>query len=253
MATAFVVSSRSLAVAPGAADVAAWRTAGHATSFFALQHLWDTVWSIDAAAAELNEANIMVAQSLRERAERGDLEATVLLLGAASWCASAGPLLLQHEGTRGAPAACLSRFGADIDSRESLDWAIFRWTMQLANAGLKDATLYASVLGREQLFVSVSPAAALSAETLEVTERLRGQLIGQLQSMVGDGSADAASELNSYYLKAVASRGGANRGSAADREPVSALARYYAALTERLDPTRSGLIELTEEWIQQRI
>jgi hypothetical protein len=227
-------------------DSAALRAASNPTPFFALQNLWDTVWSIDAVAAEINESNIMLAPSLRERAERGDLEATVLLLGAASWCASAGPLSMQHEGTRGAPAACLSRFGADIDSRESLDWAIFRWTMQLANAGLHEATLYASVLGREQLFVSASSETASDqttrgTEATETAEQLRGQLIAQLQSMVAAGSADAASELNSYYLKAIAMG-----------VPDTTLARYYARVTERLDPARGGLVELTEEWIRER-
>lgn len=64
--------------------------AGSPTSFLALQNLWDTVWTIDAAAAEINETNIVEARALREQAERGELEATVLLLGAAGWCASAG-------------------------------------------------------------------------------------------------------------------------------------------------------------------
>jgi hypothetical protein len=237
---------RHLAVAP--ANTPAVRTSATAgASFFALQNLWETVWSIDATAAELNEANIMDALALRERAERGDLEATVLLLGAAGWCASAGPLSLQHEGVRGAPAACLARFGADIDSRERLEWAIFRWTMQLANAGLKDATLYASVLGREQLFAPAAMAANAGVSS-DVATTLRAQLIGQLQSMVGDGSADAASELNSYYLKAITD------GQSPRNEPTSTtLARYYAELTEKLDPTRIGMVELTEDWIRQRL
>ncbi len=223
------------------------RIAGSPAPFFALQALWDTVWSIDASAAKINESNIKLALSLRERAERGDLEATVLLLGAASWCASAGPLSMQQEGSRGAPAACLSRFGADIDSRESLDWAIFRWTMQLASSGLHEATLYASVLGREQLFVSASPAmialaqATPDMQATEIAEQLRGQLISQLQSMVSAGSADAASELNSYYLKAIAMG-----------VPDTTLARYYARVAEWLDPARGGLVELTEEWIRER-
>jgi hypothetical protein len=227
------------------------QTTGNTATFVALQNLWETVWSIDAAAVEVNEANIMAALALRERAERGDLEATVLLLGAAGWCASAGPLALLHEGVRGAPAACLSRFGSDIDSRESLDWAIFRWTMQLANAGLADATLYASVLGREQLFATLSSSITTNAdavETTDTTDQLRAQLIGQLQSMVERGSPDAASELNSYYLSAIAY--GRTKGILeSEIAPTSALARYYAALTERLDPTRAGIVELTEEWI----
>jgi hypothetical protein len=229
------------------ADAPSRRAASSPAPFFALQTLWDTVWSIDATAAEINESNIMLALSLRERAERGDLEATVLLLGAASWCASAGPLSMQHAATRGAPAACVSRFGRDIDSRESLDWAIFRWTMQLANSGLDEATLYASVLGRELLFTSASsPTIAVaytspSTEAAETAELLRGQLISQLQSMVAAGSADAASELNGYYLKAIAV--GA---------PEATLARYYAHVAERLDPARGGLVDLTEEWIRER-
>ena len=221
--------------------------AGSRTSFLALQNLWDTVWTIDAAAAEVNEANIVEARALREQAERGDLEATVLLLGAAGWCVSAGPLSLQQEGTRGVPSACLSRFGADIDSRESLDRAIFRWTMQLANAGLPDATLYASVLGREQFFVPQLAVGAMpdgtgqAQEVADMTETLRSQLIGQLQSMVSSGSADAASELNSYYLRPVS-----------EGEPDAALARHYARVTELLDPARNGLVELTETWIRER-
>lgn len=242
------IVNSNLAINPASRDERnASAAEGSPSSFLALQNLWETVWSIDAAAAEINEANIVEAKPLRERAERGDLEATVLLLGAAGWCASAGPLLLQQDGARGGPSACVSRFGADIDSRESLDRAIFRWTMQLANAGLSDATLYASVLGREQLF---APALAVGAQLgragqvpddADVTERLRGQLIGQLQTMVSKGSVDAASELNGYYLKAVA-----------EGEPHAALARHYASVAERLDPARIGLSELTEEWIRER-
>lgn len=244
-----IVSARhGLAVSPSSASVIT-------QPFLALQNLWDTVWSIDATAAELNEANIMQAWSLREKAERGDLEATVLLLGAAGWCVAAGPLALQHDGVRGAPAACLSRFGPDIDSRDSLDWAIFRWTMQLSNAGFKEATLYASVLGRSLFFAPSSPVdktRANAAAEPDVTETLRAQLIGQLQSMVAEGSADAASELHSYYLSAIAydrTRNVAGLGGTSDSE----MARHYAAITEQLDPTRSGMIELTETWIQQHL
>lgn len=235
--------------------VSATGAAVSAQPFLALRNLWDTVWSIDATAAELNEPNIMQALLLRARAERGDLEATVLLLGAAGWCASAGSLALQYDGVRGAPAACLSRFGPDIESRESLDWAIFRWTMQLSNAGFKEATLYASVLGREQLFAPLSSIAEppdVAAARLETMETLRAQLIGQLQSMVADGSADAASELHSYYLSAIA-HSRVRYAAAIGAEPDSVLARYYAVVTERLDPTRAGMIELTEAWILQHL
>ena len=115
-----------------------------------------------------------------------------------SWCAHAGPLASQWDtidGTRS--SACSERFGADMTSQNSLEWAIFRWTMTLANAGFKDATLYASVRGRELLFAG--------SETVEAegVESLRNQLISQLQSMAMTGSADAPSELNSYYMRAV--------------------------------------------------
>ena len=65
--------------------------------------------------------------------------------------------------------------------------------------------------------------------------------LGQMQSMAASGSADAASELNSYYMKAV------EIGESAAVE-----ARYYADLTERLDSARTGLVEVTDEWIVTR-
>ena len=105
----------------------------------------------------------------------------------------------------------------------------------LANAGFQDALLYASVRGRDQLF-----APSLAADP-EVVASLRSQLIGQLQSLAATGSADAASELNSYYMKAV------EIGESAAVE-----ARYYADLTERLDSARTGLVEVTDEWIVTR-
>ena len=204
--------------------------------FAELQARWESVWSIDVASAELNEANIDRALELRARADQGDLDAVVELIGAASWCASAGPLSSQRESADGTrPPLCAERFGADIASHGALDWAIFRWTMVLANAGFQDALLYASVRGRDQLF-----APSLAADP-EVVASLRSQLIGQLQSMAASGSADAASELNSYYMKAV------EIGESAAVE-----ARYYADLTERLDSARTGLVEVTDEWIVTR-
>ena len=204
--------------------------------FAALQARWESVWSIDVAAAEQNEANIGRGLELRARAELGDLDAVVELIGAASWCASAGPLASQQQNADGTrPPPCAERFGADIASPDALEWAIFRWTMMLANAGFQDATLYASIRGRDLLFT------ATSTLDVEAIESLRSQLIGQLQSMVATGSADAASELNGYYLKAVEI--GAHEAEQA---------RHYARLTEQLDPTRSGLVELTDDWIVTR-
>ena len=210
--------------------------ARQAQAFAGLQARWESVWSIDVASAELNEANIDRAPELRARADRGDLDAVVELIGAASWCASAGPLSSQRESADGTrPPPCAERFGEDIASHGALEWAIFRWTMLLANAGFQEALLYASVRGRDQLF-----APPLAAD-LEVVSSLRSQLIGQLQSLAATGSADAASELNSYYMKAV------EIGEAAAVE-----ARYYADLTERLDPARTGLVEVTDDWILTR-
>ena len=211
-------------------------SASLAFPFAALAAQWESVWSIDIASAERNEANIDRARDLRILAEEGDLDAVVELIGAASWCASAGPLASQRDNTDGTrPPPCSERFGADIASHQALEWAIFRWTMMLANAGFQDATLYASVRGRDLLF------AASSATDPELAETLRSQLIGQLQSMASTGSADAASELNSYYMRAVeTSESGAEQ------------ARFYARLTEQLDPTRSGLVEVTDDWIVAR-
>ena len=203
--------------------------------FAGLQARWETVWGIDVTSAELNEANIDRALDLRTRAEQGDLDSVVLLIGAASWCASSGPLSTQRASIEGTPTLCADRFGADIASHGALEWAIFRWTMLLANAGFQDALLYASVRGRDQLF------APPRAADPEVVASLRSQLIGQLQSLAASGSADAASELNSYYMKAV------EIGESAAVE-----ARYYADLTERLDPERTGLAEVTDDWIVTR-
>lgn len=214
----------------------AMQIARQAQPFAGLEARWDSVWSIDVASAELNEANIDRALILRDRAEHGDLNAVVELIAAASWCASADPLSSQRDSADGTrPPPCAERFGADIASHRSLEWAIFRWTMMLANAGFQEALLYASVRGRDQLFVP-----PLAADP-EVVASLRSQLIGQLQSMAASGSADAASELNSYYMKAV------EIGESATVE-----ARYYADLTERLDPKRTGLAEVTDDWIVAR-
>lgn len=204
--------------------------------FAALAAQWESVWSIDIASAERNETNIGRAQELRTLAEHDDFDAVVELIGAASWCMSAGPLASQRENTDGMrPPPCFERFGADITSHNELEWAIFRWTMMLANAGFHDATLYASIRGRDLLF-----AASPTADP-ELAESLRNQLIGQLQSMASTGSADAASELNSYYMRAVeTSESGAEQ------------ARFYAKLTEQLDPARSGLVAVTDDWIVAR-
>ena len=210
--------------------------AQRAQPFARLQARWESVWSIDVASAEQNEDNIDRALDLRAQAERGDLEAVVELIGAASWCASAGPLASQRESADGTrPPPCAERFGADIASHDALEWAIFRWTMMLANAGFHDATLYASVRGRDLLF------APSSASETEDVESLRSQLIGQLQSLALTGSADAASELNGYYMRAVETG-----GNGAEQ------ARYYAKLTEHLDPARTGLVEVTDDWIVTR-
>ena len=203
--------------------------------FARLQARWDAAWSIDVTSAELNETNIDRALDLRARAEEGDLEAAVELIGAASWCASSGPLSTQRASIEGTQTLCADRFGTDIDSHGALEWAIFRWTMLLANAGFQEALLYASVRGRDQLFAPV-----LAADP-EVVASLRSQLIGQLQSMAATGSADAASELKGYYMKAV------EIGQSAAVE-----ARYYADLTERLDPARKGQMEVTDDWIVTR-
>ena len=238
-----IVSSTSLAHSPRRQhretpterSMSVRETARQTAPFAGLQARWETVWSIDVTSAELNEANIDRALDLRARAERGDLEAAVELIGAASWCASSGPLSTQRASIEGTQTLCADRFGADIASHGALEWAIFRWTMMLANAGFQEAILYASVRGRDQLF-----APPLAADP-EVVASLRSQLLGQLQSMAASGSADAASELNSYYMKAV------EIGESAAVE-----ARYYADLTERLDSARTGLVEVTDDWIMTR-
>ena len=217
-------------------DASTTHIARQAQPFAGLQARWESVWSIDVASAEQNETNIDRALDLRASAERGNLDAVVELIGAASWCASAGPLASQRENADGSrPPPCAERFGADIASHDALEWAIFRWTMLLANAGFHDATLYASVRGRELLFTSIPESDA------EVVESLRSQLISQLQSMALTGSADAASELNGYYMKAVETG-----------ESGAEQARYYAKLTEHLDPSRRGLVEVTDECIVTR-
>lgn len=106
-----------------------------------LRQRWDAAWSTDISAAELNVAHLHNAAALIERAERGDLDATVDLVGADIWCLTAGPLATITDPVGDDQRACFERFGADIASRERLERATFTWVLRLATAGVEDATL----------------------------------------------------------------------------------------------------------------
>jgi hypothetical protein len=195
-----------------------------------IQQRWDSLWQVDATAAETNVRHLQSALSLIERAERGDLEATLDLMGAATWCLSAGPMtnvadVVDATETRGnARVPCYERFGGDLASRERLERASFGWLMQLVNAGLEDAALYASALTRG---IGADVLGGVNDEP-EIRDMQRAQIMGQLHSIALRGSADAASELNGHY-----------GGDSYLTRPNAALAAFYARLTETLDPARA--------------
>lgn len=194
------------------------------SSLAAIRNRWDTSWSTDVAAAELNVANLYNTATLVARADTGDLEATVDLVAAATWCLTGGPLTNITELVNDERRPCFERFGEARASRERLERASFAWVVRLAAAGVEDATLYASALTR-----GVGPELLGGPDNdREIGDQQRALLIGQLQTLVERGSADAASELHGHWS-----------GSSALRLSDERLTRYYAALTEQLDPTRS--------------
>lgn len=195
-----------------------------ATSLAAVSSRWDAMWSTDVSAAEVNVANMHSAAALMARADRGDLEATVDLVGAATWCLSGGPLTHVTDPINDDRRPCFERFGDDLATRERLERASFAWVMRLAAAGVDDATLYASALTR-----GIGPDLLGGADNdSDLRDEQRALLVGQLQTLAARGSADAASELHGHW----------SAGSAL-RLADERLTSYYAALTEQLDPTRS--------------
>jgi hypothetical protein len=195
-----------------------------------IQNRWDLIWRADAMAAELNVDNLHAAHSLMQRADAGDLEATIDLVGAATWCLSAGPLVTVTDLVKGERRPCYERFGEALASRERLERTSFVWLMQLVSAGIDDAALYASALTR-----GIGPNLLGGADAnAELREIQQAQLLSQLQSMAQRGSANAASELNAHY-------GGDSALTANDADR----ALYYARLTEQLDPAR-GAIAVTQ-------
>lgn len=198
-----------------------------ATSLDSLRQLrqrWDAAWSTDISAAELNVAHLHHAEALIERAERGDLDATVDLVGAATWCLAAGPLATITDPVGDDQRACFERFGVDIASRERLERAAFRWVLRLAAAGVEDATLYASALTRG---IGPDLPGGLDRDS-DTRDMQRALLIGQLQTLAERGSADAASELHGHWS-----------GNSSFHLNDEQAAYYYAKLTEKLDPERS--------------
>ena len=194
------------------------------SSLAAVRNRWDASWSTDIAAAELNVANLYDTATLIARADRGDLEATVDLVAAATWCLTGGSLTNITELVNDERRPCFERFGETLASRVRLERASFAWVVRLAAAGVDDATLYASALTR-----GVGPELLGGPDNdPDIGEQQRALLIGQLQTLVERGSADAASELHGHWS-----------GSSALRLSDQRLTRYYAALTEQLDPTRS--------------
>lgn len=185
---------------------------------------WDAAWSADASAADLNVAHLSQIVSLVARAEAGDLEATVDLVSAATWCLAGGPLVNIAELVGDARRPCVERFGDTLASRDKLERATFVWVLQLASAGVDDATLYASALLRG---ASADMLGGVDADPA-TRETQRALLIGQLQTLAERGSADAASELHGHW-----------RGDSALQLHDERWVAYYAALTERLDPARS--------------
>ncbi len=192
-----------------------------------IQRRWDAVWQADAAAAELNVGHLRSATNLIERSERGDLEASIDLIGAATWCLSAGPMANVVEVNGNVRLLCYERFGDDLASRERLERASFVWLMRLASAGIDDATLYASALTRG---IGANVLGGANDDPV-LRETQRAQIMGQLHSMAQRGSAEAASELNGHY-----------GGDSYLTPPNLALALHYAKLTDTLDPARTLLV-----------
>lgn len=197
---------------------------GKESTLVEVQQRWEAIWSTDISAAERNVSNLQNVDVLIHRAERGDLEATVDLVGAAMWCLTGGPLTNITDQVGDEARACFERFGTSLQSRERLERAAFTWVLQLAAAGMEDATLYASALTR-----GIGPDVLGGVENdLDTRASQRALLIGQLQTLVDRGSADAASELHGHWS-----------GGSAFRLRDEWLVLHYAQLTERLDPART--------------
>jgi hypothetical protein len=211
-------------VAPRIVETESPRSASSAASLAQIRDRWEATWSTDVSASEIHVAHINSALALIARAESGDLEATVDLIGAATWCLSGGPLVNVSERVGNEQRPCFERFGESLASREKLERASFAWVLQLAAAGVDDATLYASALLR-----GVGPDVLGGAQVDEdVRQTQRALLIGQLQTLADRGSADAASELHGHWS-----------GQSALQLRDERMAAFYGALTERLDPMRS--------------
>ncbi len=209
-------ASRSEAVVPHSANALA-----------DIRQRWDAAWSTDVSAAALNVANLHRAEALIRRADRGDLDAAVDLVGAATWCLHAGPLTNVTDQIDDQARPCFERFGADLHSRERLERASFTWVLRLVAAGVDDATLYASARTR-----GIGPDLLGGPDVEDETrDSQRALLIGQLQTLAERGSADAASELHGHWS-----------GTSAFHLADDRLASYYARLTERLDPARSLVV-----------
>jgi hypothetical protein len=231
-----LIAADFLTVAPTAPRPA---TSSATLSSVALR--WDAAWSADVAVADANVANLHIAQALIARTAAGDLEATVDLIAAASWCLSGGPLVTITDGNAsstditesGEPLTesrrpCYERFGESLASRAELERAVFAWVLRLAAAGVDDAALYASALIRGTGPDLLSNSNAEMGSATDVRQTQRELLLSQLQTLAERGSAAAASELHSHWS-----------GDSAFHLRDPGLANYYALLTERLDPTRS--------------
>jgi hypothetical protein len=193
----------------------------------ALEHLrarWDSLWSTDVSAAERNVATLENAVELIERANRGDLDATIDLVGAATWCTAGGPLVNVNDAVGDTRRPCYERFGHALASRDSLERAAFVWLVQLSTAGLDDATLYASALLRGQ---GADLTGGLDQDD-DVRAQQHAQLLGHLQTLASRGSADAASELHGHWS-----------GDSTLNLRDDALGEHYARLAERIDPART--------------
>jgi hypothetical protein len=196
----------------------------HYASMERLRTRWDALWSTDISAAERNVATLENAVTLTERANGGDLDAAIDLIGAATWCTAGGSLVNVTDAVGDVRRPCYERFGDALASRETLERATFTWLMQLSAAGLDDAVLYASALLRGQgadLFGGTE-------QSVTLREQQRAQLLGHLQTLALNGSADAASELHGHWS-----------GDSALAMRDDAIANFYAELTERLDPART--------------
>lgn len=220
-----IATERAIPASQGLPSAAMVPTSANALADVGLR--WDATWSTDVSAAALNVANLHHAEALIHRADAGDLDAAVDLVGAATWCLNAGPLAYVTDQIGDHARPCFERFGADLQSREQLQRASFSWVLRLVAAGLDDATLYASARTRG---IGPDLLGGPNGDD-EIRDSQRALLIGHLQTLAERGSADAASELHGHWS-------GASAFHLADER----LASYYAQLTERLDPARNLVV-----------